>query len=337
MQQSPIYTTEPMTTRALAAEIRHDPSRFLDLLRNRGQVTLPDMLERVACEANANVDILLEFSHDDNIYTIGIEAKFNHEIKRDQILREISALDHLFILVSDISVVPRWLKQEFDQVAIIEWKETLQCFPESRLTLSDISTIRTSKVEVESRLNQLNIEAQLPGWDVYTRRNGNGNPAISIQSPPLSDGRTLRGQIQVVRGPLPIQIDDTKFESHIGISVFVNEEDYYNPETLDVAPTWICHLNTLRNKVLESEGTRLAISRRKARKGKVDPKLGEWKMSLVEKYLGEHAYLATGYMDWALGPKTEKVKFAELERLAEDTADTFKRWYEAETKGVLNG
>lgn len=322
-----------MATRALAAEIRHAPSGFLALLRNRGEAPLPGTLERVACEATANVDILLEFNQDGNSYNVGIEAKFNHELKRDQVSRELSALDQLFVLVSDFDAVPRWLKSEFPQVAMIQWEETLKCFRGPRLTLYDISTIRTPKIAVEARLNQLNIEAELPGWEVYTNRNGNGNPAITIQSPPLADGRTLRGQIQVVRGPLPSQIDDTMFESHVGVSVSVTEDDYCNPETSDSVPTWINHLNTLRKTVLETEECALPISRKNARKGKVDPKLGEWKMSLVEKYLAEHTYLATGYMDWALGPKTEKVNLSELERLAADTVDTFRRWYEAETRG----
>jgi hypothetical protein len=58
---SPIYTTEPMATRALAAEIRHADDEITALLEQRfnlEQGTLNALID-VQCEAIEKIDVLL--------------------------------------------------------------------------------------------------------------------------------------------------------------------------------------------------------------------------------------------------------------------------------------
>ncbi|GAB2565364.1 hypothetical protein [Leucobacter ruminantium] len=330
MELSPIYTTEPMATRALAAEIRQDARRFLNLLRHRSGARSFGALQRVRCEALEQVDVLLEFERDGEPYLVGIEAKFNHELGRDQISRESSALDTLFVLVPDFDAVPEWLHDEFPEVPVIGWKETLECFIAPRITIDDLAAIKVPKVAIEAQLNGLSFEGRLVGWRIETERNGNGNPSIVFESPELPDGRTLRGQIQVVGRGVPDQVEDVRLESHIGIAVSEDETSYFDPERSDSVPIWIENLKTLQREVLTGEEDRLLISRRAP--GTSRRALGRWKKPLAQKHLGEHAYLAKGYTDgWAIGPKTKNVPLERLEELATVTAEIFERWYAAET------
>lgn len=331
MELSPIYTTEPMATRALAAEIRHDAHHLLTLLRQRSRTEDFGTLQRVRCEAIEQVDVLLEFERDGEPRLVGIEAKFNHELSRDQIAREASALDRLFVLVPDFDAVPEWLYDEFPDVAVIGWEETLACFFDPRITLQDLAAIKIPKVAIEAQLNALSFDGRLIGWRIETERNGNGNPSIVFESPGLPDGRTLRGQIQVVGRGVPDQVADVRFESHIGIAVPEDEASYFDPAQSDVAPAWIENLKTLQRDVLAGEEDRLLISRRAP--GGSRRALGRWKKPLAQKHLGEHAYLAKGYTDgWAIGPKTENVPLERLDELATITAEIFERWYAAETR-----
>lgn len=190
---SPIYTTEPMTTRALAAEIRHDHVGLVRLLEARAGVGPFGALRDVRCETDNRLDIVLEFAGDaDAKHWVGIEAKFDHELTREQIEKELSNVEALFVLVSSSDAVPRWLATDYPAVRVITWKETLSTFNASRLTMQDVLSIKLSKSRVEEILRQLDLGESLPGWWVDVQRNGNGNPAILLYSPKLPDGRTLR-------------------------------------------------------------------------------------------------------------------------------------------------
>jgi hypothetical protein len=77
--KSPIYTQETMVTRALAAEIRHSPGPFIQLLEKRTGLTGVGELESIRCEGKADVDLELTFSNLAD-YSLGIEAKIDHEL-----------------------------------------------------------------------------------------------------------------------------------------------------------------------------------------------------------------------------------------------------------------
>lgn len=334
MNSAFVYTTEPMATRALAAEIRHDSSRVLELLRQKAQSEELGVLRRVRCEAVERVDVLLECEREDGAkYTVGIEAKFDHELSRDQVERLQSALDLLFILIPDASVIPMWLHDEYPAVPVIRWTEILECFVDSRLTLIDIAAIKVPKVAIEARFAALTFGDELDGWAITIERNGSGNPSLIFESPELPDGRTLRGQIQVVGRGVPALLEEVRVESHIGIEVAEDESNYFDPDVADFAPPWIEDLKILHKEVLAGNEDQLLISRRAP--GHSKRELGRWKKPLAQKYLGGQAYLAKGYTDgWAIGPKTEKVHLEDIDRLAAITADVFRRWFEAAHRGA---
>jgi len=332
MMNSLIYTSEPMATRALAAEIRQSPDSFLKLLRTHSPCPLPGEVSRVQCEALANVDVLLELEDDGGTpLRVGIEAKFNHELSRQQIARETAALEHLIVLVTQANTVPPWLQREFPDVPVITWTDALACFSEPRITAEDIGSIKIPKAVVEARLNALSFGERLEGWDIHHGRNRNGNPSVVIESPKFASTHTLRGQVQVVGRGVPASLDDVRFESHIGVAVPELPENYFDPSQSDVAPTWVENLRTLQREVLNGCGDHFQLSRRAP--GTSQWELGQWKTPIAVKHLREHAYLAKGYTDgWAVGPKTRSVPLARLDELAAITAELFERWYEAETR-----
>lgn len=332
MEPSPIYTTEPMATRALAAEIRHDAHRFLRLLENRSGAKSFGVLQSVACEAEEQIDVKLEFERADAVpYRVGIEAKFDHALTRDQIERELSVMDRLFVLVVNSEAVPQWLTNDYPDVPVISWKETLDCFADSRITFQDLASIRIVKSVVERHFNTLDLTAGLEGWGIRVERGGSGMPSIVFESPALPDGRTLRGHIQMAGRGMPETLEDVRFDSLIGISVPEDTENYFDPSQSEAVPGWIGHLLTLQSQVLAGEEDRLLVSRDAPRASK--RALGRWKLPLAKKYLGEHAYLAKGYTDgWALGLRTKKVGLEQLDELAAITVEIFARWYRAETR-----
>ncbi len=66
-----------MVTRALAAEIRHDASRFLELLYARSGEATFGRLQTVTCEAEQNIDVKLEFDREGSSpYRVGIEGAY---------------------------------------------------------------------------------------------------------------------------------------------------------------------------------------------------------------------------------------------------------------------
>ena len=82
---SPIYTTEPMATRALAAEIRHDHSQFVQMLEQRSGTRPFGTLSDIRCETDKRLDVVMDFVDGGDTHRVGIEAKFDHELTREQI------------------------------------------------------------------------------------------------------------------------------------------------------------------------------------------------------------------------------------------------------------
>lgn len=331
---SPIYTSEPMVTRALAAEIRHEPARFLQTLARHAGGDPYGALRSVRCEAAERIDVLLELDRSDGEpFRIGIEAKFDHELTRGQIDRERAVVDKLFVLVSSDDAVPRWLLDDYDDVSVMTWAEALACFTDSRLTAQDVSAIKLSKVRVEAILRGVDMESRLPGWSMNHQRNGNGNPSIAIYSPTLPDGRIFRGQIQVAGFGTPDTLEDLRFEGFFGIEVTLDDTNYFDPDESNAIPPWIESLRTLLDEVIVGHEGRLLISRHAA--GAPRRSLGRFKLPLAKAHLGTAAYLAKGYVDWSLGPKTKNVTVEQLPELADITAEIYERWFDAEKSRQL--
>lgn len=332
MTISPIYTSEPMVTRALAAEIRHNPDQFVAFLENLTDKAFGKFID-VQAEAEERIDVKLSFITDDNTsYSVGIEAKFDHQISEDQLNRELKIVDQLFILTTDVDSVPSWANAgKFAGIKIITWKEALAQFRDSRITEQDLQSIKTSKVQVESLLNRLNIQERFSeDWKFKVVRGGSGMPSIVLDdSPALPDGRTLRGHIEVAGRGMPATTDDIYFTYLIGISVPEDTNNYFDPELSDEKPGWIEHLQILDAEVIAGREKELMISKHKP--GKSKRELGKYKNALADKYLSGKTWLAKGYTDgWALGIKSKKQHISSLNEMADVFEDVLKRWFEAE-------
>ncbi|MFV4914357.1 hypothetical protein PFZ49_12605 [Microbacterium lacticum] len=344
MHEPTIYRTETMATRALAAEIRHQHQRFAELLE-RVSGTRFGRFQTVRCEVKhkvdggtqptVRIDVELEFEEQ----RVGIEAKLDHELTRPQVEDQLLVLGPeatLFVLMPKKDAAPRWLA-DYPEVFLIDWAESLGCFDDSRLTMDDIhGEGRLLKSTVEAWFSALDLGQRMPGWEVDVHRGGSGMPSIEFRSPPLRDGKQLRGQIEVVGRGMPGSLTEIRFNSYVGISVNPTDEaDFPNPEESTLVPSWIAHLQLLHREVLEGEEQRLRINRRAPGPGKKE--LGARKVPLAKRYLKSSndgarslAYLAKGYTDWAIGPKLQDVPKEELEELAAITVEIFHRWYAAE-------
>ncbi|MFS4506862.1 hypothetical protein ACMA46_11550 [Clavibacter sp. Sh2141] len=330
-----------MATRALAAEIRHDSGKFIALLEKTGGQPLTGF-NTVLCEVRTKIpsrdgswvriDVQLIFEN----WTVGIEAKLDHEITRSQVADQKAALGEnaaLFVLIPSKSSAPPWLLED-PAVAVLDWSQALACFNAPRLTLDDIEGEgRLLKTTVEAWLRGLRFETLLPlGWTTEVERGGSGMPAVKIESPPLPNGSTLRGQLEVAGRGMPGSLEDVRFISHIGVSVKDDDDNYFDPQHSNVTPPWIHHLRTLDSAVIRGHEQRLLVSLHAP--GYSKRPRGEHKTALAKHHLGEErAFLAKGYTDgWAIGVKTKKQPREGMQELAKVTVEIFKRWYDEEVR-----
>lgn len=326
MDNSAIYTTEPMATRALAAEIRHSPHTFVRLLERVAEADTFGILKRVNCEGDALIDVQLDFENPHH-YKVGIEAKVDHELSKEQLEKELRAVDVLFLLLPLAELAPSWLPE---RVKVITWKEVLGCFSDSRLTMFDIESMPLQKSRMALRFERLREEVLLPklgpGWVVEVKRL-NGKPACWFESPQLPNGRKLSGDIQIHGLGMPNDLSTARFKYFIAVSV-TNEDDFPDTDKSESVPGWINHLRTLQNEVLEGNMDRYFVSQSKPKSGRSAE--GTTKMRLAKKHLREHLYLAQGYVPWALGIRSIQKSHEQLDELTDIAAEIITRWYHAE-------
>ena len=214
---------------------------------------------------------------------------------------------------------------------VLTWAEALPAFKSSRLTATDIQSFPLSKVGVEKVLRDVALPVlRLPkSWKADVERGGSAMPSIVIVSPPLPDGRELRGQIQVEGRRMKATLAETRFEYHIGVQVDDNDEDLPEAETTKTAPGWIPHLLVLRNVVAALGEQEMLVGKHPAQNSGGDH--GANKLPLIAKFMSkEPRWLAKGYCNWALGIKSKKCGPNDLEHLTRTAAQIFRAWYEAE-------
>ncbi|GAA3969722.1 hypothetical protein GCM10022231_33750 [Gordonia caeni] len=237
-------------------------------------------VESVECESAADIDVLLRLAGG---RTVGIEAKLDHQLTAIQVKKEKAAVDDLFLLVLEAVDAEDYC----DQVSgVLTWSEVIFCFSESRLRLSDIDSLPPQKVAVERVFRSLSpvIREQLGGgWEVLVGRGGSGMPAITIWSPQMEDARHLRGQIQVSGRGMPASEADLRFEYHVGIETKDSLVDFPDAADVDVAPAWVDHLATLRDRVIGDDLERYRIREGRCRNGQRG--VGKNKLGLVAKWL----------------------------------------------------
>lgn len=336
-----IYTSEPMATRALGAEIRHDPTRLTALLESRlglAAATLGTLVS-VQCEGIGGLDVVLGYGDGDLL--VGLEAKFDHEVTESQLAKEQAEVDHLVLVLPTVEDAPSFCPAT---VPVLSWAEVLDCFIDTRLTAEDIAVAPLQKVTVERMMRKQEMAELLPGWEVRFDRNSSGLPCITIESTPLADGRRLLGQIQVCGRRMPADRSAARLEYHLGIEVYcddadlppVNEESTttHRPVTLvDPAPGWVAHVLLLKEQVLDGRLDELLV---KQNAGAGNNEWGKRKMAVVRGHLNDTQWLATGYAGWALGIRSLACELESLPMLCRTAVAILKEWHAAELSAVVS-
>lgn len=329
IQESPVFTTEPELTRALAAEIRNEPRQFQQLLLDLLTQPVGDITQ-IACEEQERLDLVLTCGSGSEAKRVGIEAKCDHVVTKGQLMREKKVVDYLLLLVLDKRDAKSY-KEYVD--GVMTWDEALGCFQQSRLTSWDIDHIPAQKRTVERLFEEVlpSMKSILPEveWEIGINRHGSGMPHIDIASHESikidGNGKQIRGNIQVAgRGKIQ-SLEDVRLQCFIGIEIDENNPEDF-PRELEPEPVWIIALKQLDTKVLlNNENERypeLAFRKTSGQRRKDIPYMGE----IVDRYLSDQRYLIKGYADWAFGVRSQPFTIADLEDNAKKTATLFKIW-----------
>ncbi|CAQ02389.1 hypothetical protein [Clavibacter sepedonicus] len=307
-----------MATRALAAEIRHDPQAFTTWVVEALEVEREELgqVSNVRCEAEENIDVVVTYESGTRV---GIEAKFDHVVTDGQLARESDAVTHLVLLVLD-QADAHGHEAEVDAVAT--WEELLARFRGTRLSQEDIDRIPATKKKVERRMQVLKLDDLLPeGWTTSIIRGDGGMSSIVLDGPTPEGGRRLCGQIQVSGRDSKRPIEEITLEYHVGVNVRLDEDDF--PEDPKDRPTWLDDLDILGD-VLQRDADRFTVRENSPRNGTSD--LGKRKMPIVHEHLKGREWLAQGYCDWSLGAKSALRPLDELEALAHEAVALFVAW-----------
>lgn len=338
MTSSLIFTTEPLATRALAAEIRQDPHRFVALVAELGGPVVVGSVVDVAAEKSAEkIDVAVTFA--DPPFILGVEAKFDHELTEDQVRRELSVADHLVVLLLDRSHAPLWLAGE-PRVTVMTWEEALDRFTNSRLTLDEVRAARSGKATVEARLRGLVAVANSrlgDGWTFDDHRGGAGMPAINFYSPMIGNHQ-LRAVLQVGGRAMPEPGQPILMRFSVGIGVHADEVSY--PPDATHKPYWVASVLRLRDNVLRGRPDRFRLSTRRPSSGRVNDKTVNGrahgrKLAIVDRWFDEgDRWLTTGYINWIVGPASASVPLTDVEPLLDALLDILEGWYRVELDAV---
>ena len=336
MAASLIFTTEPLATRALAAEIRHDHTRFVAKLADVVDGGRLGQFTDVRAEYGAQkIDIALHFT--DPQFVVGVEAKFDHTLTEEQVDRELTVADHLVVLLLEKEHAPEWLPQKA-RVSLMTWQEALGCFPQSRLTLAEVQAARSAKSAVEARLRRLMEPARQrlgSAWTIDSRRGGSGMPAINFYSPWIGDAQ-LRAVLQVAQRAMPPAGEPVPLRFSVGVSVKADTENY--PRDASKTPTWVDAVRRLQREVIGDRVEELHLSRRRPSSAHVNPKTENGraharKLAIVDRHFDDsERWLTTGYIDWIVGPASQRMSLDDVEVLADALVEILVGWYRVEVE-----
>lgn len=295
-----IFTTEPLATRAVAAELRHDPDITRALFEEVLSTDLP-RLTHVNAESSQheNLDIVLFFDQ----IVIGIEGKIGHFVSEEQISREISTTDHLVMLVKEEDDVPSEFQERVS--AVITWERLISEFPDSRITIDDINSVNDNTRIARRILSALSVNTLPASWD-SSQSTENGFPALKFRSSNLisAPDRAIIVQLAKSRG------DDTY---NLSMGITVSDRDFRNVTDRD----WVAPVNSF-GKFLERRlnGTDFQLSRTPGQGVRGKPS-GMKLMQAKEAYLPLR--YAQGYANSHIGPRISKIEPSRLQE-ALDTA-----------------
>lgn len=280
--------TEPLATRALAAEFRAQPDRARELVETVLGLTVGALVE-VACEreVDGKADVFLRFRE----CRVSIEAKFDHAITPEQLDKLAEHCDHLILLVVD--------KDDASEVAdrpgmrVITWEDLLAQLPDSRLTLPDVLAVDDHKRVARRALRAVDVEGALsgPGWTWRRSETGRGLPDIYLEAP-LARGRNVMIQIA----------PDLKFTGQfiVNVGVAVYPRDFLDAKKAAEEPEWVTLVRAFCGQLeplLTAAGLAVSTTGGRGLTGRAAVKVaqvGHWKLP---------AHHAVGYTDSYLGLK----------------------------------
>jgi hypothetical protein len=341
-----LFSQETHACRALAAEIRHDPVAFSSLLEEACNLRAGDILGvELELARNAKLDLVLGTSSGGSI---GIEAKFDHEISMEQIQREKSAVDKLVLLVLSRQDVPARVHAMVD--GVLTWKEAIAAFKDSRLTEADVEFVasRASKSKLRRSFHRvletedagLTADLTTEGWRIVSESGNSGRPAILIESPEWESGRRLVAQIEGDRQAVAVL--RRRVQATVGVTLFADEQEM----PLGREPAWADPLRTLASLwdavdanslvfPLDNEAQRVTDEtiRKAVESGKSEAyvegrRRGQRKAELARQ-AGVPLMYVKGYSDSYIGMKSRKSPEAELPILYEELLSHMQEWWTA--------
>src|SRR5699024_6986879 len=140
LDRGKLFTTEPELNRALASEMRFDPTATQTLMRDIIGITGAGPFESVTCERadHANLDILVTFEK----AKVGVECRLGHQLSQAQWEAQLGAVDRLIAIVKDTCDVPE--EAVSAGVLVCTWSRAPSVLRNSRVGIDDGSSSRSN-------------------------------------------------------------------------------------------------------------------------------------------------------------------------------------------------
>lgn len=226
LDRGKLFTTEPELNRALASEMRFDPTATQTLMRDIIGITGTGPLESVTCERvdHANLDILVTFER----AKVGVECKIGHQLSQAQWEAELEAVDHLIAIVKDTSDVPE--EAVSAGVLVCTWSHALSVFRNSRVGIDDVNSLNDEKRVARRQLVSMDLKDSVPaGWSYEEKDGDGGYPSVIITSDLLDPDRRRWIIVQIERSR-----SSDGYIANAGVSV--HPEDFGQSAT---EPEWL--------------------------------------------------------------------------------------------------
>ena len=164
-------------------------------------------------------------------------------------------------------------------------------------------------------------------------------PAVNFYSPWI-EGRQLRAVLQVAQRAMPPANEPIPLRFSVGISVLADHADY--PQDPATVPVWVDSVRRLRTQVIGDRVGDLHLSTRRpssahANRRTPNGRAHARKLAIVDRHFSDdERWLTTGYIDWIVGPASERMPLEEVETLAEALVTILEEWFRVELAADAN-
>src|SRR5699024_499247 len=129
LDRGKLFTTEPELNRALASEMRFDPTATQTLMRDIIGITGTGPLESVTCERADHAILGVLATHEQA--EVGVGCKIGHRLSRAQWDAGLGAVGHLIAVVNDTADDPEQAVSA--GVLVCTWRRALSVCRNSRV------------------------------------------------------------------------------------------------------------------------------------------------------------------------------------------------------------